>query len=74
MRTLASKNLEPEYPHMEAEQVLKLIRSAPQRYETLRAALCYRGDTLGVMKGMYSNLGIDIDEAQLVRAVRMHAW
>jgi len=29
---------------MEAEQVLKLIRSAPERYESVRAALRYRGD------------------------------
>jgi hypothetical protein len=59
---------------MEPEQVLELIPSAPRRYETLRAALRNRGDTLGVMKGMYSNLGIEIDEAQLIRAVKRHAW
>jgi len=29
---------------MEPEQVLELIRSAPQRYESVRAALRYRGD------------------------------
>ena len=29
---------------MEPEEVLKLIRSAPQRYDTVRAALRYRGD------------------------------
>ena len=37
-------------------------------YEELRA------DTLGVMKRLYSDLGIQIDEARLVRAVKMHAW
>jgi hypothetical protein len=29
---------------MEPEQVLELIRSAPERYESVRAALRYRGD------------------------------
>jgi hypothetical protein len=29
---------------MEPEEVLKLIGSAPERYETVRAALRYRGD------------------------------
>ena len=29
---------------MEPEQVLELIRSAPQRYESVRASLRYRGD------------------------------
>src|SRR5919107_1312356 len=29
---------------MEPEQVLELIRSAPQRYESVRAAVRYRGD------------------------------
>ena len=30
--------------HVEPEDVLELIRSAPERYETVRAALRYRGD------------------------------
>jgi hypothetical protein len=29
---------------MEPKQVLELIRSAPERYESVRAALRYRGD------------------------------
>ncbi len=29
---------------MEPEQVLELIRSAPERYDTVRAVLRYRGD------------------------------
>jgi hypothetical protein len=29
---------------MEPEQVLELIRSAPERYKSVRAALRYRGD------------------------------
>jgi len=29
---------------VQPEDVLELIRSAPERYETVRAALCYRGD------------------------------
>ncbi len=31
---------------MEPEQVLELIRSAPERFDTVRAALRYRGDGL----------------------------
>jgi hypothetical protein len=33
-----------------------------------------RGDTLGVMKRLYSDLGIEVDETQLARAVEKHAW
>jgi hypothetical protein len=33
-----------------------------------------RFDTVGTMKGLYSDLGIAVDEAQLVRAVEKHAW
>ncbi len=29
---------------MQPEEVLELIRSAPERYDTVRAALRYRGD------------------------------
>jgi hypothetical protein len=43
-RTLASKALELEELHMEPEQVLELIHSAPERYESVRAALRYLGD------------------------------
>jgi hypothetical protein len=38
------------------------------RYEDLRA------DTLGTMKRIYSELGIPVDEAELVRVVEKHSW
>lgn len=38
------------------------------RYEDLRA------DTMGVMRRMYSDLGIGIDEEELERAVEKHSW
>jgi hypothetical protein len=38
------------------------------RYEELRA------DTLGTMRRMYAGLGIEVDEAELARAVQEHAW
>ena len=38
------------------------------KYEDLRA------DTLGTMKHLYSELGIQVDEEELERAVEKHAW
>lgn len=38
------------------------------RYEDLRA------DTLGTMKRLYSDLGLEVDEAELSRAVEKHSW
>ena len=38
------------------------------RYEELRA------DTLATMKRIYSELGIDVDEEELGRAVEKHSW
>jgi hypothetical protein len=38
------------------------------RYEDLRA------DTLGTMRRMYAELGIEVDEGELARAVEKHAW
>ena len=38
------------------------------RYEELRA------DTLGTMKRMYSELGIEVDEGELERVVDKHSW
>jgi hypothetical protein len=38
------------------------------KYEDLRA------DTLGTMKSLYSELGIEVDERKLARAVKKHAW
>jgi hypothetical protein len=38
------------------------------KYENLRT------DTLGTMKRLYSELGIDVDEEDLARAVEKHSW
>src|SRR5919106_799975 len=38
------------------------------RYEDLRA------DTLQTMRGLYSSLGIPVDEQELTRVVQRHAW
>jgi len=38
------------------------------KYEDLRA------DTLGIMKHLYSELGIEVDEGELKRAVEKHSW
>ncbi len=38
------------------------------RYEDLRA------DTIGAMKRVYSELGMDMDEEELTQAVKKHAW
>jgi LPS sulfotransferase NodH len=38
------------------------------RYEDLRA------DTLGAMKRLYAELGIAVDEGELIRAVEKHSW
>jgi hypothetical protein len=38
------------------------------RYEDLRY------DTVEVMKGMYDELGVEVDEAQLGVAVMKHSW
>lgn len=63
-----------------AKRYLNNLESAKRAYEEHRGPktlVLYedlRGDTQGVMKRMYSELGMEIDEAQLVRAVKMHAW
>jgi hypothetical protein len=38
------------------------------KYEDLRA------DTLGTMRRLYAELGIDVDQGELARAVEEHAW
>src|SRR5215213_9977414 len=63
-----------------ARKCLNNLQMAKQAYDdhqgpkTLVLYERLRGDTLGTMKGMYSDLGIEIDEAQLARAVEKHAW
>jgi hypothetical protein len=63
-----------------AKRYLNNLESAKQAYDDHRAPktlVLYeelRADTAGVMKDIYADLGIEIDEAQLVRAVKMHAW
>lgn len=56
---------------------LELAKQAYDEHRGPKTLVLYeelRMDTLGVMKRLYSDLGIEIDEAQLVRAVKMHAW
>ena len=56
---------------------LQMARQAYDDHQGPKTLVLYerlRGDTLGTMKGMYSDLGIKIDEAQLARAVEKHAW
>ena len=50
---------------MEPEDVLELIRSAPERYETVRTALCYRGDgpTMKALRKSYPASGAGRREA-----------
>lgn len=63
-----------------ARRYLNNLQMAKQAYDDHRGPktlVLYerlRVDTLGVMTGMYSDLGIEIDEAQLARAVEKHAW
>jgi hypothetical protein len=49
------KILEPEEVPVGPEEVLELMRSAPERYETVRAALRYRGDgaTIKALRDKY---------------------
>src|SRR5215212_3246915 len=63
-----------------SRRCLNNLRMAKQAYDghrgpkTLVLYERLRGDTLGTMKGMYSDLEIEIDEPQLARAVEKHAW
>jgi hypothetical protein len=63
-----------------AKSYLNNIRLAKQSYDahqgpkTLVLYEDLRADTLGVMKRMYSDLGIEVDETQLARAVEKHSW
>jgi hypothetical protein len=43
-------------------------RKAMVRYEELRA------DTLNTMRRLYSDLGLEVDEAELSRVVEKHSW
>jgi len=56
---------------------LKLAKQAYDDHRGPKTLVLYeelRIETLGVMKRLYSDLGIEINEAQLVRAVKTHAW
>jgi hypothetical protein len=63
-----------------AKRCLNNLESAKRAYDDHRGPktlVLYeelRADTAGVMNRMYSDLGIEIDAAELVRAVKMHAW
>jgi hypothetical protein len=56
---------------------LKLAKESYDAHRGPKTLVLYedlRVDTLGVMKRLYSDLGIEIDETQLARAVEKHAW
>lgn len=56
---------------------LQMAKRAYEDHKGRKTLVLYerlRVDTLGTMKGMYSDLGIEVDEAQLARAVEKHAW
>ena len=63
-----------------ARRCLNNLQMAKQAYDdhrgpkTLVLYECLRVDTLETMKELYSDLGIEVDEAQLARAVEKHAW
>ena len=63
-----------------ARKYLNNLKLAKQSYDAHRGPktlVLYedlRVDTLGVMKRLYSDLGIEVDETQLARAVEKHAW
>jgi hypothetical protein len=56
---------------------LKLAKESYDAHRGPKTLVLYedlRVDTLGVMKRLYSDLGIKVDETQLARAVQKHAW
>jgi hypothetical protein len=63
-----------------ARRYLNNLQMAKQAYadhrgpKTLVLYEHLRVDTLGTMKRLYSDLGIEVDEAQLARAVEKNAW
>jgi hypothetical protein len=63
-----------------AKRYLNNLKLAKQSYDAHRGpktVVLYedlRRDTLGVMERLYSDLGIEVDETELVRAVEKHAW
>jgi Sulfotransferase domain len=79
-RKASARNRQGATVRKQAKRYLNNLESAKRAYEDHRGPktlVLYeelRGDTLGVTKGMYSDLGVEIEEAQLVRSVKMHAW
>lgn len=56
---------------------LKLAKESYDAHRGPKTLVLYedlRVDTLGVTKRLYSDLGIEVDETQLARAVEKHAW
>jgi Sulfotransferase domain len=74
------KKKRPEDVRKLAKNYRKNLTLAKQAYDAHRGPktlVLYeelRVDTLGVMKRLYSDLGIEVDETQLARAVKKHAW
>ena len=52
----------------------KIAYDAHEGYKALIRYEDLLEDTLGTMKRMYAELGIEVDEEQLARAVEKHAW
>jgi hypothetical protein len=76
----APKKTRPEDVRKLARNYRKNLTLAKQAYDAHRGPktlVLYeelRVDTLGVMKRLYSDLEIEVDETQLARAVKQHAW
>jgi Sulfotransferase family len=78
-KSLAEKRPETAVRKL-AKRYLNNLKLAKESYDAHRGpktVVLYeqlKGDTLGVMKRLYSDLGIVVDQTQLARAVEKHAW
>ena len=76
----ASKKKRPDDVRKLARNYRNNLKLAKQAYDAHRGPktlVLYedlRVDTLGVMKRLYSDLGIEVDETRLARAVEKHSW
>ncbi len=63
-----------------AKKYLRNMENARQAYEDHdgpKAVVLYedlRADTLGTMRRLYSDIGLEVDQDELARAVQRHAW
>ena len=77
--TLADKDPDA-YVRERAKTYLRNVGNAKEAYdlhEGRKALVRYedlRQDTLGTMRRIYSELGIPVEEGELIRAVRKHSW